>query len=170
MIVFAFGSVDTSDLDTDETSTAPKPTGVDTAAAPQPKVPKYHKMEETVSIGYTSYVVWRARWADRLSNNQFLDQPPDASYLFLDITVRNDDTKARTIPPFKLIDENGAEYEPSSKAFAVEGSIGPLQSLNPSVQKQGTIVFDVPKERKYKLKVSGGFWSAADALIEIVPK
>ena len=127
-------------------------------------------MNETVSVGYTSYKVWRAWWSQTLSDNEFLNQPPDSSYLFVEITVRNNDKKARTIPPFKLIDESGAEYEASSKGWAVEGSIGALDSLNPSVSKQGFLVFDCPKRRKYKLKVSGGFWSADDALIQIDPE
>ena len=57
-----------------------------------------------------------------------------------------------------------------SKAWAVDGSIGVLESLNPSVKTQGFIVFDVPTNHKYKLKVSGGYWSGEDALIEISPK
>ncbi len=77
--------------------------------------------------------------------------------------------KARAITPFNLIDENGAEYETSSKAWSVDNSIGALDSLNPSVQKQGIIVFDVPVNHTYKLKVSGGYWSAEDALISLLP-
>ena len=128
-----------------------------------------YKMNDTVNIGYTSYAVWRAWWSDRLSNNEFLNEAPDAFYLFIELTVRNDDKKARSIPPFKLVDENGAEYQ-TGKGWSVEGSIGVLDSLNPGVQKRGFIVFDVPSNHRYKLKVSGGYWSAADALIEIVPE
>ena len=131
---------------------------------------KVYKMGETVSIGYTSYVIWRAWWSNKLSNNSFLDDRPNASFLFIKLSVRNDNKKPRIVPPFKLIDENGAEYETSSKAWAVEGGIGVLESLNPGVQKRGVIVFDIPETHRYKLRVSGGYWSAADALIEIVPK
>jgi hypothetical protein len=84
------------------------------------------------------------------------------------LSVRNDDKKPRNIPPFKLIDNRGAEYQTSSKAWGVEDNIGVIESLNPSVTKNGLIVFDVPKSRSYKLKVSGGYWSKEDALIEIV--
>jgi len=91
-------------------------------------------------------------------------------FLFVEVSVRNDDTKPRMIPPFRMVDENGAEHETSSKAWAVEGSIGVLDSLNPGVEKRGNIVFDVPQGHQYKLKVSGGYWSPEDALIEIVPE
>lgn len=56
-----------------------------------------------------------------MSDNQFLDDKPDAMFLFVDITIRNDEKKARSISPFNLIDENGAEYETTSKGWAVEG-------------------------------------------------
>jgi hypothetical protein len=49
------------------------------------------------------------------------------------------------------------------------GTIGPLESLNPDVSKKGAIVFDVPMTHKYMLKVSGGYWSTDNALIELSP-
>jgi hypothetical protein len=70
----------------------------------------------------------------------------------------------------ELVDENGAEYEASTNAWAVEGSIGIIESLNPSVSKQGFVVFDVPKGHKYRMKLSGGFWSAEDAYVQLSPK
>jgi hypothetical protein len=130
---------------------------------------KIYKEGDTVHVGYTSYAAWRSWWSKRLSDNQYLDNKPDAMFLFVELSVRNNDKKARTIPPFKLIDENGAEYETSSKAWSIEHSIGALDSLNPSVRKQGIIVFDVPTNNTYKLKVSGGYWSEEDALILLSP-
>lgn len=150
--------------------------GADKKAASQPAAtkpkpqPKVHKEGDTVHIGYTTYAVWRSRWSNRLSDNQFLDQRPNAMFLFVEVTVRNDDKKARMVPPFKLIDENGAEYEASSNGWAVEGSIGVIESLNPSVSKQGSVVFDVPKDHTYRLKLSGGYWSTEDAYVQLTPK
>jgi hypothetical protein len=74
------------------------------------------------------------------------------------------------IPPLKLVDENNAEYEASSKGWAVKESIGIITTLNPGVQKKGTAVFDVPKGHVYKLKISGGYFSAEDTLINLSPK
>lgn len=129
---------------------------------------RVYKMKETVHVGYTSYAVWKAWWSERLSSNEFLDQPADAAYLFVAVKVRNNDSKARMIPPFKLIDENGAEYDASSNGWAIEGSIGVLDSLNPGVTKEGFVVFDVPQNHTYKMKISGGYWSTEEAFIEIV--
>jgi hypothetical protein len=144
--------------------------GADAQNAPKKNEISLHRMRESFRVGYTSYSVSRAWWSQRLSENQFLDEPPNASYLFVQLSVRNDDRKPRSIPPFKLIDEFAAEYDPSSKGWAVKGSIGVLDSLNPTVTKQGFLVFDVPKHKRYRLQVSGGFWSLEQALVELTPE
>jgi len=122
---------------------------------------------DTVAVGYTSYAVWKAWWSDRLTGNEFMNEPPNAAYLFVDLTVRNNDKKARTIPPFKLVDSRGAEYDTSANAWQVDNAFSILEDLNPDVSKQGVIVFDVPKKPGYKLKVDGGFWSSKSALIDL---
>lgn len=131
---------------------------------------KIYKEGDVVNIGYTSYNVFKLKWTDRLSNNPYLNQKPDAMFLLVGLIVTNNDKKARSIAPFKLIDENGAEYETSDKAWAISSVIGPLTSLNPGVKKKGVIVFDIPMEHKYKLKVSGGYWSTENAFIQLSPK
>ena len=148
----------------------PNKTGSSKVESSNSRNKKIYKEGDTVHIGYTSYAVWSSRWSSKLSDNKFLDEQPDAMFLFINLTVRNDDKKARTIPPFKLIDENGAEYETSSKGWAVKDSLGLLESLNPDVSKQGILIFDVPKNHDYKLEVSGGYWSSEDAFIKINPK
>ena len=129
-----------------------------------------HNEGDTVDIGYTTYTVWRSWWSSKLSENQYRDEKPNAMFLFVELSVRNEDKKPRTIPSFQLLDGNGAEYESSSKSWRVENSIGSLDSLNPDVQKRGVVVFDVPDYRDYRLKVSGGFWSSKYALIRLVPE
>lgn len=128
---------------------------------------KTYKIGETAHVGYTSYLVQKAFYRNTLSDNPYMNQAPDASYLFVEITVRNDDKEARTIAPFKLVDESGAKYETTSKAWSVNGSIGVLDSLNPGVQKHGYIVFDVPKGKHYKLEISGGYWSPDKAFVDL---
>ncbi len=129
-----------------------------------------YKTGESVGIGSLGYQVYDSWYTSKLSGNQFIDQPPDAKYLFVDLGIVNTAKEAYTIPPFKLIDENNAEYETSSKGFMAEGSIGLLDKLNPSVSKRAYVIFDVPQGRNYKLKVSGGYWSGESALIELSPK
>lgn len=114
---------------------------------------KVYKEGETVRVGYTTYTVFQSEWPSLWSSDLQFNQRPNAMYLLVLMAVRNDDKKARMIPPFKLVDENGAEYEATGI-----GSMGILESLNPSVSKQGSVVFDVPKVHKYRLKLSDGYW------------
>ena len=128
-----------------------------------------YKEGDTVEIGYTTYVVWESYWTDRLTDNAFLNSGPDARYLVIEISVRNDDTQSRSIPPFKLTDTAGREYSTTADAFMMPDHIGILSSLNPDVQKDGLIAFDCPAGREYKLKVSGGYWTSKNALIQLKP-
>ena len=125
------------------------------------------KQGELVEVGYTSYKVTESWWATRLKT---YNEKPDAMFLMVGLSVCNKDTKARTIPPLYLIDQLGREYEASSKGWAMKGTIGSLDSLNPNVEKVGGVIFDVPKDNNYKLKVSGGYWSDENAFIELLPK
>jgi Domain of unknown function (DUF4352) len=143
------------------------------AATPQRRTEgkrKIYTTGETLSVGYTAYKVNDSWFTKRLSENQFLNEPPDATYLFVDVTVQNTDKKERTIPPFKLLDENGAEYGTSDKSLMAEGSIGLLHNLNPGVGKRAYVIFDVPTDHTYRLLVSGGYWSREEALVELTPR
>jgi hypothetical protein len=183
LILFAIGLIN-SLFNGGSQRSVPKTNSVPQVSAPQVVASKPSKQEEppeqkivsiaykerdTVSIGYTSYVVLRSWWSKKLSENKYIDEAPNATFLFVELTVRNNDKKARTISPFKLIDENGAEYDSSSKAWRVKNAIGMVEELNPSVEKTGIIVFDVPDNHRYRLKVSGGFWSKDYALINLFP-
>jgi hypothetical protein len=125
------------------------------------------KLQETVRVGSISYSVWGASYRGQLSDDPYLDQPADASYLFVDLSVRNEDSQVHVIPPFILRDENGAEYESSNKGWLVEGSIKFFDSLNPGVEKRGVVVFDVPRGKRYHLQLAGGYRSDQEALVDL---
>jgi Domain of unknown function (DUF4352) len=124
---------------------------------------------QSVHVGYMSYAVWSSRWTSRLNDDSYLTSPPNAMYLVVNLTVRNNDQKERTVPPFSLVDELGREYGTSDKSWRASEAIGMIENLNPSVSKHGNLVFDVPRGRAYKLKVSGGYWSSDSALIALNP-
>jgi len=124
---------------------------------------KTYKEGDTVSVGYTSYTVLESYWSNNLSNTQSISKKPDAMYLFVKLTIRNDSTLPSTISSFKLIDEKGAEIIEKT-LFSHDGSILEFVSLNPKVQESVYIVFDIPINHKYKLKAS------EDTFIELSPK
>lgn len=87
---------------------------------------------------------------------------PETRFLVVDLAVRNNDRTASTLPPMKLLDATGREYDESSKGILIERSLG--KSLSPGVSSRGYVVFDVP-QGKYVLKVSAGDTSGESALI-----
>lgn len=132
--------------------------------------PKVYGECRPVFVGYNVYNVLCSWWSDKLTGNEFLDHPPDAKYLFVLLMVTNISKESRIVPPFKLVDDDGAVYDASGRGWMLPGSIGVLESLNPGVRKSGFVVFDVPENRNYRLKASGGFWSLKDAFIRLSPK
>jgi len=166
--VLILGAILLLRIDDTNKTTSSKSTSFASKSKPQAEAILY-KEGQTVPVGYMTYEVKGTWWSNRLSYDKFLDQRPNAKYLFVDLTVRNHDKKARTVPPFKLVDENGAEYEASSNSWALKGSIGIIETLNPSVSKQGFVVFDVPKSHQYRMKLSGGYWSSEDAHVQLNP-
>jgi hypothetical protein len=124
---------------------------------------------ENVEVGYMEYKVFDSWFTNQLSDKPYQNTAPDAKFLFVDVQMQNDDKEQRTVPEFKLVDENNAEYGTTDKALGLEGTVGLFQDLNPGVAKRGLVVFDVPVNHKYKLKASGGYWSTDAAVIDLAP-
>lgn len=131
-------------------------------ASPQTAVATY-EMGHPFRVGYTSYQVHSIQWSDAA----LAGQAPNAAYLAVEVSVKNEDREARIVPPFKLIDEAGAEYDESSNKIFMQESINLLENLNPGVTKRGWLLFDTPQNHTYKLKASGGFWSKDAALVPL---
>ena len=123
------------------------------------------KIGESFQVGYTRYKINRFQWKSRIGNAYF-GQDANARYLLVYVQVKNEDTEQRMIPEFQLIDEEGSSYEESSdKMFLDKNTF--LENLNPGVQKNAVLLFDVPPNNHYHLLVSGGFWSADSALVKL---
>jgi len=124
-------------------------------------------MWEPFEIGCFCYDVKEAWWSIKLSDNKYINEKPNAMYLIIKLIVRNESDKPSSIPPFKLIDENGAEYQSCSKGYYHLDSFSILENLNPGVQKEGCLVFDIPRDRKYKLKVFDDYFPNEEVLVDL---
>ena len=122
---------------------------------------------ETFSVGYWTYHCNGAEWQGFVASDFGSIEQPDAAYLIVDMTIRNDDRSQSTRPPMKLIDEQGREFSESSKSFEISSSISNIKELNPGVSSRGLILFDAPPQGKYMLKVSGGFESDEHKFIDM---
>ncbi len=133
-----------------------------TAASRSPTV---HRVGEDFSVGYWSYRCEGAQWEPMIASLGEAERP-DAEFLVVDLYVRNNDRTASTLQPLKLIDAQGREYDESSKGTFMPRAFDMLKQLNPGVSSRGYAVFDAPPGR-YLLRVSGGFESSEDALIDL---
>lgn len=102
--------------------------------------------------------------AKRDSRRLLLNRKSGRCFFVVDLLVRNNDRTASTLPPLKLVDTQGREYDESSTLMP--GSFSPFKKLNPTVSSQGYVVFDAPRGT-YKLKLSGGYESGETALINL---
>ena len=103
-----------------------------------------HKIGDSFSVGYWTYVCNGARW-QQIVGSVYSPEYADASFLVVDLTIQNNDKTSSTLPPIKLIDAQGREYDESSKGIFMEHSFGMMKDLNPGVSSRGLVVFDVPR-------------------------
>lgn len=150
----------------------PAPTSYEDAAEDKPHEPKnsplFHVGDE-VKIGYWTYSVNSVRWSSFVGDSEYSMEHADAMFVIVNITATNNDRTSSTLPLIKLVDAEGREYDSSSKDFLVKGRFGPLKTMNPDVPVSGSVMFDVPPERIYKLRLSGGFESKEFAAI-VIPR
>lgn len=143
-------------------TTAPEPNSVDapaTTGAPEPK----NYIGGTVHVGYWSYSINGFRWMPFLGS-EYMVERPDAQFLVLDISARNDDKTASTLPPIKLVNDAGQVFSESSAGAMQQGFFGPLKELNPGVTSRGLVAFDVP-QGTYQVLLPGGFSSDETAKV-----
>jgi uncharacterized protein DUF4352/zinc ribbon protein len=120
-----------------------------------------HKVGEHVFAGYWAYRCESAKWQDSFPiDGGYLRRVANAKFLVVDLSFRNNDTSSSMLPPAKLLDDEGREYEISPELSVT------LTSLNPGVTGRGDLVFDVPPG-KYFLKLAGGFTSGESVQIDL---
>ena len=123
-----------------------------------------YKIGDSFAVGYWSYECNRAFWTPFLGDPLSIERA-NGAFLVIDITVRNDDTSASVLPPFRLVDQQGRTYDESAEAMIGQGFFSALESLNPGVSKRSRVAFDVPPDRQYVLLVSGGIESGKDVTV-----
>ncbi len=127
----------------------------------------HHQIGETFSIGYWTYVCSTAQWSGLLGNGSSKMGRPDAAFAIIHLKLRNDDDSASMIPSVSLVDSTGREYAPSPTAVLQRNALELNAQLDSKGSVDGSIIFDVPKEGTYFLRVSGGMMSDKSALIDL---
>ena len=125
-------------------------------------------LHETLSVGKFTYRCNDAQWQTSASSPLETREAPNAAYMVVDLSIRNDDRTEANRPQFKLVDSENNEFSESPESQRLSDSISTSDALNPGVTTRGRILFDVPPGRSYKLKVSGGDQSDKYALIDLM--
>jgi hypothetical protein len=125
------------------------------------------KIGDTFAIGYWAYTVHGATWQTAVPSAGYSAEFPDAAFLIVDLSACNEDRTASTLPRFKLVDNQGREYDESSKGVYLQGAFETLKTMNPGVYSRGNVLFDVPHRSDYRLKVSGGLESEKFRLVDL---
>jgi hypothetical protein len=124
------------------------------------------QMNQQFSVGYWTYrvnSVGNQPWLPDLGQLKACDS---GNCVVVNLTVRNDDKTSSTRPVVELVDNSGREF--SETDTWTDTQLSQLQQLNPGVGKRGVIYFDAPRG-SYRLKVSGGYTSGVDALVNLTP-
>ncbi|MEZ7892279.1 MAG: ankyrin repeat domain-containing protein [Candidatus Wallbacteria bacterium] len=95
-----------------------------------------YAMNENVTIGNFSYKVIEAVRKKETGKNDIFN---------IKISVKNDGFETSAIPPFKLVDESGKEFDGKNEKGDLKS--GAMTAVNAE--------FAVPKEGKYRLKMYG---------------
>jgi len=148
--------------------------GKQSEKGPQEKSNNVRKMgtENAVKIDGLSYWILAADWEENLPTVEYGKNAfPEAHFLVIDIKVSNTDSKPKTIPPFYLIDRQGTEYEACrlNKTILINLLVGDSsEPISYGTQRNGRVIFDVPKQDGYRLKVSGDLHGkGGDVFLEI---
>lgn len=129
----------------------------------------HHQVGEAFSVGYWTYLCSTTRWSELVGNGRSRMGRPDAAFAVVHLMMRNDDDSASLIPPLRLVDLGGREYEPSPKAVLQRDALDLSAQLHAKGSADGSVIFDVPRGGIYFLRVSGGMMSSKGALIDLAP-
>ncbi|MNY85590.1 Telomeric repeat-binding factor 2 [compost metagenome] len=128
---------------------------------------------DTVQAGKFSIAVLKPEVKPSVGS-QYIKQEANGVYWIFPVAVRNDDTESRLVDTtmFQLISESGAKSNPDASAgMLMDTSSLFLERINPGVQVDSYVIFDMPKDHKpetYKLAVRGGVGFKSTTPIEII--
>lgn len=134
---------------------------------------KIFKIGEVIQVGNFFYGVKQILFKKTLGN-EYMQKTADGIFLIVQLYVKNISKESRTLDSsmFAIYDSNNAKYD-----YSIEGStylqMSNLNSIflkqcQPNIDTFGYLIFEVPNNTDiYKLKVSGGFFSSKEGIIQL---
>jgi len=138
-------------------------------ATAQPESDRNHSVGESFQVGSGAkaleYTVVGTQTTDNIGGEYGSDA--SGTFLVVDLRIENvgDESVDLTSSVFRLVDNQGREYEVDSEAMIyLESSIS-FEQVNPGLSISGTVVFDVPPDQQGRqLRVDpAGIFSTAES-------
>lgn len=111
-------------------------------------------MGTAVAVGPLTYTAIESEWRETLVSSDG-QRIPKNRFLLINIAVVNNAPEERAAPLLQLEDAKGQTYPEISEGAGVPEWLGYLRLLQPSENRSGRLLFDVPPGA-YKLRVSSG--------------
>jgi hypothetical protein len=128
------------------------------------------KEGDNVCMDEFCFTVWKSWWSESLGSNPFIHgKKANAMYLFVDMTIQNNDHEPRIVRNFKIVDQNGSTYEIYENSWLAEGAMGIYEKINPSVSRRGIFVYDLPQNRQYHMKLISNMFRSNAAYVQLDP-
>jgi len=134
-----------------------------------------NKIGDAVTVGYFTFTVDKAEQKASVGG-QYSSSTASGIYQLVFVTALNNDKEPRYVDSnmFKLVDSQGREFTTSTEATTSytlsQGGKWDffLKQLNPGLEQEGALIFDIPKDATgLKLEVKGGFGSSKKAYIQL---
>lgn len=164
--VIIIGSIASSGEEESSSEQDSKSVSSETAKKSEKKVEKKEfTIGQEVKVGKLSYTVKDVEETKKISN-VLGDKTTDGKFAVVELTIKNNDKKARMADTnmFKVKTADGTEYSADAEldTYVNDEGIGFfLEEINPNLSKTGKVVFELPADaKKYNIEVSSGAgWS-----------
>jgi len=128
-----------------------------------------HEIGESFTVGSGAesiqYEVTNVQTTDSVGSDA-VGEEADGIFLVIELRMKNvgDESLDLSSRPFRVVDSQDREFETDTAAMAyVENSIV-FEQLNPGLEKQGVLVFDVPAGATFRLRIDpAGMFSGAES-------
>lgn len=128
---------------------------------------------ETVSDGKFSFAVWKVKCGHTSVGSGFMVEKASGQFCIIDISVKNTGDEAQTLfsSNQKVIDDQGREFQTADTAMmAMDQTDLWLKEINPGLQINGQLVFDMPLDAKpVKIELHDSAFSGG-ALVDLTKK
>lgn len=121
------------------------------------------KKKTSATVDGLSYEVRRVWWANKITESWLSEWEPKYSFLCVEVRVSNNTLEPQALGRVKLRDDEGATYLRTHIWGWSRNLDAVLNMVNPRDSCNGVAVFDIRKDRQYRLLVTGGLLSGEPA-------